>query len=118
VVAVGELARDVELLPRDAGDDDRLPHPPLGAVRLSGVNVPIAGLEGQADDLGGPVTIGPSHLTVRLYVKRTEAELGIAVRSFRVIVGMESCAVCSICLSRSLEKPSEGRRTFDDRENQ
>ena len=75
VVAVGELAGDVHLVAGDAGAGDRQAHAALGAVGLGGVDVPVPGLQGQADDLGGHVDVGLRGVAARLHAQRAEADL-------------------------------------------
>jgi hypothetical protein len=51
VVAVVELAGDVDVVAVEAGGADRLPDLPLVAVHLGGVYVPVADLERTGDGL-------------------------------------------------------------------
>jgi hypothetical protein len=75
MVAVGELAGDVHLVAGDAGGRDRPAHAALGAVGLDGVDVPVPGLQGQPDDLGGHVDVGLRGIAARLHAQRPEADL-------------------------------------------
>ena len=46
VIAVTELARDVQFLPGNAGDCDPLAHAALVPVHLGGVDVPVSEFKG------------------------------------------------------------------------